>query len=47
MMVNIKHPLNETMVDVGNFHKIGTIYGVFNIRGMGLMVNSPVLMVYG
>jgi hypothetical protein len=24
------------MVDVGNFHIIGTIYGVFNIRVMGL-----------
>jgi len=32
--------LNETMVDVGNFHIIGTIDGVFNIRVMGLVFDS-------
>ena len=25
------------MVLLGNFHMIGTIYGVFNIKGMGLV----------
>ena len=31
-----QHPL-ETTVNVGNFHITGTIYRVFNIRGMGLL----------
>ena len=31
----ILNTLLETMVDVGNFHIIGTISGVFNIRVMG------------
>jgi hypothetical protein len=34
---NIKHPLNETIVFCWEIpHSIGTIYGVFNIRVMGL-----------
>ena len=33
--VHTKHPLGNHGL-VGNFHIIGTIYGVFHIRGMGL-----------
>ena len=35
----MKHPLRNHGL-VGIFHTIGTIYGVFNIRVMGLLKNK-------